>query len=186
MRVISGTARGTHLLPPEDHKIRPTSDFIKETLFNILQNDVVDSDFLDIFAGSGGIAIEALSRGAKSAVMVESSVISANLIRRNLEKTKLTKNAEVFVCDYKRAISELAGRKFSIIFLDPPYDQLLTESTLNCIMTEDLLADGGIIIAETARGAAPDNDFAIQLGLEIYRKKEYTATELIFLQRIGA
>ena len=182
IRVISGTARGAKLFSPDGVKTRPTSDFVKESLFNILGNDLADSSFLDLFAGSGAIGIEALSRGGSCAVFVDASAASAALIRRNLEKTRLVSNARVVCADYKKALRGLEGQNFDIVFIDPPYDRALTESAIEAVVSSGVLAEGGIVVAEMAKGDAVSEDFAVSVGLAIYKQRQYSGTELIFLK----
>ena len=125
MRVIAGKARRLPLVAPEGRDTRPTTDRIKETLFNILQDDVPGSYFLDLFSGSGGIGIEALSRGAREAVFVEFGKEALACIRANLNKTKLMDQAMVLPVEVTYGISKLAkmGKKFDIIYADPPYQK---------------------------------------------------------------
>ena len=123
MRVIAGTARRLQLVTPRGMETRPTTDRIKETLFNILQNDLCGCRFLDLFAGSGGIGIEALSRGGAEAVFVDNSKEALSCIRENLSKTHLSDRAIVLGQDCVSAIHALDAKKkqFDIIFMDPPY-----------------------------------------------------------------
>ena len=120
MRVISGIARGTKISSIESLATRPTLDRVKESLFNILQNDIKNKVMLDLFAGSGALGIEALSRGAKKAYFCDNSKEAIKVLKQNLEKTKLIKNAIIINKDYKLALKEIK-EKIDIIFLDPPY-----------------------------------------------------------------
>ena len=147
MRVIAGTARSLVLKTPEGMNTRPTTDRIKETLFNVLQTDVPGAVFVDLFAGSGGIGIEALSRGAREAVFTDSSRTSIQLIRENLKRCGL--EGKVLQTD---ALSYLArGEKFDVIFIDPPYDGGLYQAVLERINAVDNLTEGGIIVCEARR-----------------------------------
>ena len=184
IRIISGKARGTRLFSPTNEKTRPTSDFVKESLFNILGADVINANFLDIFAGSGAIGIEALSRGASSAVFIESSAAAIALIRRNLNKTKLEDCAKIIGIDYKKALTSLSGQTFDIVFLDPPYKQNLVQSVLEIIMQASILVDTGILIAEMAKNTCPSEELVKSLGLEIYKIRQYSATELVFFKPV--
>ena len=123
MRVISGTARGKKLNSLEGLETRPTLDIVKESIFNILQFNIKDTSVLDLFSGSGALAIEALSRGAKEAVLCDNSSKAVQIINKNLEETKLIDKAKVINSDYTEALNKLANenKKFDIIFLDPPY-----------------------------------------------------------------
>ncbi|MCL2223755.1 MAG: 16S rRNA (guanine(966)-N(2))-methyltransferase RsmD [Defluviitaleaceae bacterium] len=178
MRVIAGAARRTALVAPLGSSTRPTADRAKEGLFNIISERVRGARFLDIFCGSGAIGIEALSRGAKEAVFVENAAPALKAVKENLAKTKL-QNAEIIEASAENAISRLqtANRRFDIIFLDPPYDSLLLEQTLQKV--PPLLAEGGIVIAETEqnRGFAPQS-----ASLFLTSTRVYGRTVFLFLQ----
>lgn len=150
MRVITGTARGRKLREPAGMDIRPTTDIVKESLFNIIQFDVEGRRVLDLFAGTGQLGIEALSRGAKSAVFVDESLEAIKVIRANLEHCGF--EAQVVRGDAVSFIER--GGKFDIIFLDPPYDTGLLDNALKKIIQFDILSDGGIIICETNKELA--------------------------------
>ncbi len=136
MRVISGKCRGTHLVAPEGMETRPTTDRIKETLFNMIAFDIPECHFLDLFSGSGAIGIESLSRGAKYAVFVDQGNKALACIKENLEKTRLKESAEVLACTAQEAIHTLSLRKksFDIIFMDPPYALEGVYNILKCIV----------------------------------------------------
>jgi 16S rRNA (guanine(966)-N(2))-methyltransferase RsmD len=145
MRIITGLARGRRLIEPEGMNIRPTTDQVKESIFNIIQFDIEGRSFLDLFAGSGQMGLEALSRGAKSATFVDESKTAIKLVRDNIALSKL-EGARVQQGD---SISFLMGKeKFDIIFLDPPYDSPLLEKALQKIVEFDKLNSGGIIVCE--------------------------------------
>ena len=146
MRVITGSARGRRLKEPKNMDIRPTTDKVKESIFNIVQFDLEGRRVLDLFAGTGQLGIEALSRGAKSAVFVDESNEAVKIIRENLEHCGL--KGEVARDDAIGFLSR--GGKFDIIFLDPPYASGLLDAALKKIIQFDILAEGGIIICETA------------------------------------
>ncbi len=146
MRVITGSARGRRLKEPKNMDIRPTTDKVKESIFNIVQFDLEGRRVLDLFAGTGQLGIEALSRGAKSAVFVDESNEAVKIIRENLEHCGL--KGETTRDDAIGFLSR--GGKFDIIFLDPPYASGLLDAALKKIIQFDILAEGGIIICETA------------------------------------
>jgi len=131
MRVISGTARGKKLTSLEGLETRPTLDRVKEALFNILQFNIKDANVLDLFSGSGALAIEALSRGAKEAVLCDFSNKAVKIINKNLEDTRLKNKAEIINKDFIETLNKLnsKSKKFDIIFLDPPYK---TDFIINC------------------------------------------------------
>ncbi len=145
MRVITGAARGRKLNEPKDMEIRPTTDMVKEAMFSIVQFDIEGRRVLDLFAGTGQLGIEALSRGAKSAVFVDESNEAVKLVRSNLDHCKLT--GEVV---RENAVTFLGHcGKFDLIFLDPPYQSGLMDTVLRKIIQFDILSEGGIIVCET-------------------------------------
>ena len=166
MRVITGTARGTVLKAPDGMATRPTADKVKQALFNIIQFETV-GEVLDLFAGSGQLGIEALSRGARSAVFIDERPDAIAVIRENLRRTHLESRAEVVRCDYLTYLSR-CRKSFRLIFLDPPYAEKYLENALKRISEIDILAEGGIIITERPVGKALDDQFS---GLE--RSKDY-------------
>ncbi|KGG81129.1 methyltransferase [Caloranaerobacter azorensis H53214] len=150
MRVITGTAKGHRLKVPKGLDVRPTTDRIKESLFNILGNNLEGSVVLDLFAGSGSIGIEFLSRGAKECYFIDNSIISIKAIKENLIKTKLIDKSYVYKNTAEKAIKKLGirGIRFDYIFMDPPYEKGLVIPTLESIAYQDLLKEEGIIIIE--------------------------------------
>lgn len=166
MRVITGTARGTNLKAPDGLATRPTADRVKQALFNVLQYDIA-GDVLDLFAGSGQLGIEALSRGARSAVFIDERPDAIAVIRENLRRTHLESRAEVVRCDYLTYLSR-CRKSFRLIFLDPPYAEKYLENAIKRISEIDILTEGGIIITERPVGKALDEQFP---GLE--RSKDY-------------
>lgn len=151
MRVITGKARGVVLKTPDGMKTRPTSDRVKEALFSIIQFDVPNANVLDLFAGTGQLGIEALSRDAKHAVFVDEQDKACKLVTENLKKTKLEASAHVFHGDYEIFLKK-CNEKFDIIFLDPPYAEKFLENALNLITEIDILQSGGIIVTERPAG----------------------------------
>ena len=185
MRVIAGTARRLPLVTPKGMETRPTTDRIKETLFNILQNDLPGCHFLDLFAGSGAIGIEALSRGAAKAVFVDNSKEALSCIRQNLEKTHLADRAIVIGQDCAGAIHALDAKKmhFDIIFMDPPYHLDLEERIVPYLLQSSLVKAGSLIIVETALDTVVD--YMYELGCEVERIKEYKTNRHVFLRVPG-
>ena len=158
MRVITGKARGVQLKTPEGLQTRPTTDRVKEALFSIINFDIPGARVLDLFGGTGQLGIEALSRGAKSAVFVDAGDKACALIKENLRRTKLEGEARVVRSDYMDYLKR-CGEKFDIIFLDPPYAEVFLENALNCITEIDILQSGGIIVAERPLGKELPWDF---------------------------
>ena len=147
MRVITGKARGVVLKTPDGMATRPTSDRVKEALFSVIQFDIPGSRVLDLFGGTGQLGIEALSRGAKSAVFVDAAESACKLIQENLKKTKLAEDAKVVRSDYMEYLRR-CKEAFDIIFLDPPYAEVFLENSLNFISEIDILQTNGIIVTE--------------------------------------
>ena len=147
MRVITGKARGVQLKTPEGFQTRPTSDRVKEALFSIIQFEIPCARVLDLFGGTGQLGIEALSRGAQSAVFVDESEKACTLIRENLKRTKLAQDAKVIRTDYMQYLQN-CRETFDIVFLDPPYAEVFLENALKKLTEIDILQSGGIIVAE--------------------------------------
>lgn len=147
MRVISGSARGRKLREPDGQAIRPTTDMVKESVFNIIQFEIEGRRVLDLFAGTGQLGIEALSRGADSAVFVDESSDAVRLIRENIKNTGFENKSVVERSDAAAFLRR--GERFDVIFLDPPYETGLVETALKNIIEFDILKENGIIICET-------------------------------------
>ena len=182
MRVIAGTARRLNLVTPSGKHTRPTSDKIKETLFNILQTEVPESRFLDLFSGSGGIAIEALSRGAREAVLVDNDREAVRCIRENISHTHFEEPATVMAMDVMQALRRLdqMGKPFDIIFMDPPYRLELAQRILPFLLASTLVEKDTLLVVE----AAMDTDISYIEGLacRLERVKEYKTNRHIFLR----
>ena len=172
MRVIAGTARRLRLKTLEGLETRPTTDRIKETLFNMIADGLFGCSFLDLFAGSGGIGIEALSRGAKRAVFVEKNPKACACVRENLAHTKLSAQAETMQADALNALVRLSGREsFDYIYMDPPYGKELEKKALAFLADSSLLAEDGVIIIEASLDTAFDD--IEELGYSIIKSKGY-------------
>ena len=164
MRVITGTARGRRLKTPDNYDIRPTTDNVKESVFNIIQFDIEGRQVLDLFAGTGQLGIECLSRGAAGAVFVDRDKDAVRIVKDNLKTCGM--KATVLQEDSISFLNHCG--KFDVIFIDPPYDSDLYESALKIINLVDILSDGGIIICEARR------EKVLPEMTEPYRKrKEY-------------
>lgn len=184
MRVIAGTARSMPLRTLKGMDIRPTTDRTKETLFNIIQFRIPGCRFLDLFSGTGAIGIEALSRGASKAFFVERDRKHQNLIKENLDYTKLGDRAVLRGGDVLQVLPRLESEEpFDIIFMDPPFGKSLEKDALKIISDSTLLADGGLVIIE----AAPGTDFSYisDYGFEIENQRVYTKSSHLFLRRKG-
>jgi len=183
MRVIAGRARGTVLFAPAGDYIRPTADRIKEDLFNIIAPYVVGARFLDLFAGTGQIGIEALSRGAENAVFVERERGAADLIRKNIAKCKLDAAGDVICGEVALTLQKLgnSGQAFDIVYLDPPYDMDELAGVAKALTEGGLLCDGSLVIAEQPSNAQ-NHDIP---KLQAYKLKEYSTTKLTFMKYIS-
>lgn len=164
MRVITGSARGRRLKTPEGQDIRPTTDNVKESVFNILQFDIEGRRVLDLFAGTGQLGIECLSRGAREAVFIDADRDAVKIVRENLKTCGFS--APVLQQDALSFLNNCG--KFDLVFIDPPYDAGLYEPVLEKINSVDILSDGGIILCESRRETVlPD------MRRPYYKKKEY-------------
>ena len=183
MRIISGEARGRTLFAPPGDQTRPTSDKIRGSLFNILNGCIEDAEVLDLFGGTGALALEALSRGAGRAVIADSSRQAIEAIRRNAAnvlKDELNDRALILKTDYRSAVSTVAGRKFDLVFLDPPYRMLEAYAdAISRLESQGSLAEDAVIVAERRHDAVVPypKDF------EIYDTRSYGETCIDFLRR---
>lgn len=184
MRVIAGSARRLLLKTPDGMDTRPTQDRIKETLFNILQDDIPGAAFLDLFAGSGGIGIEALSRGAKECVFVDSGKKPQECIKDNLIHTHLEDRGRVIARDVFSAISYLDSHgAFDIIYMDPPYDNELEKQVLKVLKSSSLINADTIIVIEASLGT--DFSYLMDEGYELLREKLYKTNKHVFVKAEG-
>ena len=183
MRVIAGKAKRFSLAAPPGMDTRPTTDRIKETLFNMLQSSLADSLFLDLYAGSGAIGIEALSRGAKQAVFVEQNRTAIRCIKENLEHTRLAEEAVVCQAEVLEGIRRLEqdGLVFDIIFLDPPYRKGEEERVLRCLSRSTIVDKETLLVVEAARETA--FDYVEELGFIMLKRKEYKTNQHVYFQR---
>ncbi len=181
MRVITGIAKGRKLKSPKGMETRPTSDRIKEALFNIIGSRAIDVNFLDLYAGTGAIGIEALSRGAVKAVFVEKNPKTVKIIKENLQVTGLSEKAEILVQEADRAISLISakGEIFNIIFIDPPYLKDLEKTSLAMIDNNSLLAPDGWVIVESSKLDTMPHEVG---QLKMFRQEKYGDTVLTFYQ----
>ena len=183
MRVIAGSARRLRLVTPEGNDTRPTQDRIKETLFNMIQNQVPGAVFVDLFAGSGGIGIEALSRGASKAYFVENATNAYKCIMQNLKTTHFEEDAVVLKQDVVLALRSVKESEVDIIFIDPPYHGELYERTLSQLSQMSYVTENTMIIVESDKDY--DFSFAGDYGFEVRKEKEYKSNKHVFLYRKG-
>lgn len=181
MRVITGSARGRRLGELKGMETRPTTDKVKESIFNCIQFDVEDARVLDLFAGTGQLGIEALSRGAKNALFVDKRADAVKLVRENLALCRLTENAQVICGDSLAVLGTQSGR-FDIIFLDPPYESGLLEQAMERIAQFDILSPHGIMVAES-----PQDQILPELPAPygLYREYRYGKIKVSIYHRTG-
>ena len=182
MRVIGGSARGRRLKVPKSPAVRPTAARVKESLFNILPHDFTALRVLDLFAGSGNVSIEALSRGALKAVLIDESPRSTAVIRDNLNRLGLSERAQVWTAPVIRALRRLAksGETFDLIFLDPPYDRELVGATLETLAQCDLLRTGGRVVVEHSAREEVQSRYS---SLYLNDQRRYGDTQLSFFKQ---
>ena len=182
MRIITGEFKGRKLEPPEDYNVRPTTDKVKEAVFDILMNDIYGSICIDLFAGSGSLGLEALSRGAEKCYFCDSDRNSIRLIKRNIAIVGAKDRSVVLTGDYKKCLRKISD-KADIVFIDPPYDSGLYEPSLSQIEILDLLSDDGIIITEHDSRLDMPEEVA---GFTRIKEKKYGRTVLsIYGKRQG-
>ncbi len=181
MRVVAGKCRSIPLVTPPGRDVRPTTDRIKETLFNMISDRIPGADFLDLFAGSGQIGIEALSRGARHCVFADKDNGAINAINENLKKTRLSEEAEVLKGDVKALIG--SGRitgAYDIIFMDPPYAFDGQDKLILSVIEAGLLSDGGVLILE----ADIDTDISEEAGVfKLQKEKRYKTNKHLFFEK---
>lgn len=177
MRIVAGSRRGHKLFEFEGQKIRPTTDRVKESLFNLIQEYIPESTVLDLFGGSGALSFEALSRGANSAVCVDIDGDSIALIKKNAQNLKFD-NIEIVNSDAMRFLHN-ANRQFSVIFLDPPYNRGFIAPIIEAVCELDILGEGGIIVLESDF-SDEHSEFS---GLEIVKQRKYGRSYVTIYRR---
>ena len=180
MRIIGGKARGTKLYTLAGLTTRPTLDRVKESIFNIIQQDILDAEVLDLFSGSGAISLEMLSRGAKKAIICDKSKQAIEIINKNIEKTHMQEYVKIYNMDYEKCLEENKNQVFDFIYLDPPYDTNFIEKSLEIIIQYRMLKKDGTIILET------DDENRIldkikNMDVIIKDKRKYGRASIIFL-----
>ena len=180
MRVISGEKRGVILKTPDGLKTRPTADRVKEALFSIIQFELPGAKVLDLFAGTGQLGIEALSRGANQAVFIDYGKDACKIISENIKRTAYENNTKVMCVDYMSYLSS-CREKFNIILLDPPYNEMFLENALKMITEIDILQSGGIIVTERPLGKELSIDFP---GFSRSKDYKYGKTLLTLYRKV--
>lgn len=184
MRVIAGSAKSLKLKTLESMETRPTQDRTKETLFNVLSPFLADCRFVDLFSGSGGIGIEALSRGASSCIFVEQNPMAISCIQDNLSFTKLADRAKVMRGDVLTVLNQIPDdNPYDVIFMDPPYNNGLEKQVLEIISKTNMIDQYTVVVVEAS--LETDFSYLTDLGLRIYKKKEYKTNQHVFIEQIA-
>lgn len=184
MRIIGGQARGRTIVAPPGEKTRPTLDYVRESLFNIIRWDVMDARVLDLFAGSGALSLESVSRGAKNAVLVDMDRDACDAIKKNIAASRMAEKFRLIPRDYKAAVEQLAreGETFDLVFLDPPYKLENTGEICAELYDKGLLAHAFLIVVEHRRGLAP----LVDERFEAFDTRSYRDTQITLVRRAGA
>jgi len=179
MRVIAGTAKGHRLRSSRGHSLRPTADRVKEALFNILPHDLSGIRVLDLFAGTANLTLEALSRGAREATLVDASREAGKTIHKNLAALGFSKQSRVWIVPVQRALHLLArrGENFDLIFVDPPYEKGLVGRVLGAIAREGVLREVGVLVAEHSGKEEVEKSYG---PLNLHDQRRYGSTFLSF------
>ena len=181
MRIITGVAKGIRLNTLEGENTRPTTERVKEAVFSMLQFDIEGRCVLDLFSGSGQLALEAVSRGASHAVMTDSSKEAVKIIKTNVQKTKLTDSCEVYNCEYKEYISKNKGKKFDLIFIDPPYSANLVIPSIQSLLSADMLKMTSLIVCETGNEDIFENSPALKEKFDIVKHMRYSKSYITII-----
>lgn len=184
MRVIAGIARSITLKTPEGNDTRPTTDRIKETLFNMIQHDLPGTVFIDLFSGSGAIGIEAISRGSKRCYFVEKDKIPLKCIEENIKKCKFEEQSVVCKLDVMSAINGTIREKADFIFMDPPYNQLYEKKVLEILSHSFIIDTNTMIIVEASLNT--QLDYLDEYGYQLVKQKKYKTNQHYFIQKKAA
>ena len=181
MRIIGGQARGRTLVAPAGQKTRPTQDYVRESLFNIIRWDVMDARVLDLFAGTGALSLESLSRGAQSAVMIDMDRDACAAIRKNMASSRLEEKCRLIQRDYRQALEQLRreGQVFDVVFIDPPYKMENTGEMCAELYDKGLLSQECLIVVEHKSGRAP----LLDERFEAFDLRNYGDTQITFARR---
>ena len=182
MRIIGGAAKGTKLYTLKGERTRPTLDRVKESLFNIIQNKVPESIFLDLFSGSGAIGLEAVSRGARKSIFCDNSKEATNIINKNIEKTHMEDKTKVYNMSFEELLKMKLDSKIDIIYIDPPYKTDYIYKALKILEKEDILNKDNLIILETDEKERIINEIE-DIKIKIVDQRKYGRANLIFLNK---
>lgn len=183
MRIIGGLSRGTKLYTLDGLDTRPTLDRVREALFNILQNNMRDAIVLDLFAGSGAIGLESISRGAQKAVLCDKNKKAIDIIKKNVEKLRVEDKVKIAFTDYESFLNT-SKEQFDFIYIDPPYKTNFISDSIKIINNRNLLSDNGIIVAETDEEERVKNEIKeLNVSINIYDIRRYGRARLIFMRK---
>lgn len=183
MRIIGGLSRGTKLYTLDGLDTRPTLDRVREALFNILQNNMRDAIVLDLFAGSGAIGLESISRGAQKAVLCDKNKKAIDIIKKNVEKLRVEDKVKIAFTDYENFLNT-SKEQFDFIYIDPPYKTNFISDSIKIINNRNLLSDKGIIVAETDEEERVKNEIKeLNVSINIYDIRRYGRARLIFMRK---
>lgn len=176
MRIITGKAKGVRLKTLEGEATRPTAERVKEAVFSMIQFDIEGRTVLDLFAGSGQMALEALSRGAAKATFVDKSAEAVAIIKENAVKTKLLENCEIYRSDYLDFIRRFSGKQYDLVILDPPYALKMYAPALRGMLAANMLKPTTLIICESGAEQVFDGDAALEAKFKIEKQTRYSKT----------
>lgn len=182
MRIISGKSKGTKLYTLEGLNTRPTLDRVKESLFSIIQYKLINATILDLFSGSGALAIESLSRGAKKAILCDNNYEAINIIKKNIEKCHVENSTKIIHKDYKKCLEQI-NEKVDIIFIDPPYQKNIAVNSIKIIMEKEILNEDGLIVLETDEEQREIEQLENIKNINIQDLRRYGRVKLLFLNR---
>ena len=182
MRIITGKAKGIKLKTLEGDNTRPTAERVKEAVFSMIQFDIEGRSVLDLFAGSGQMALEALSRGASKATLIDKSREAISIIKYNVDKARMLEDCTVIQADYLDFIRRAEGTQFDIIFLDPPYLLKMYKPALNALLQYKLLKPSTLIICESGEDDIFEKDMALQGEFTVEKKSKYSNTYITILK----
>ncbi|MBO5439293.1 MAG: 16S rRNA (guanine(966)-N(2))-methyltransferase RsmD [Clostridia bacterium] len=185
MRIITGSAKGMNLETLEGEITRPTSQRVKEAVFSMLQFDIEGAMVLDLFAGSGQLGLEALSRGAKKATFSDVSRDATDIVIRNAKKARLFEKCRISTCDYKQMIQGIAGKeKYDIVFIDPPYKDGVIADVLELLCKANALNNGAFVVCESGKDDIFENKEELKRKFEIQKQSRYSISYITILRPI--
>ena len=183
MRIISGKARGTKLETLNGMNTRPTLDRVKESLFNIIQKEINNCVFMDLFAGSASIGLEAASRGAQKVILCDKSKEAINIIKKNIQKTHFNDITELYNMDFKQLLSAKIKQKVDIVYIDPPYESNYAVESINLLLDNNIVDENSIIIVETDNEEKILNEIK-DINVKVKDKRKYGRAQILFLAKI--